>query len=156
MMSAQSSPRPRDSASDPRDRTAVGSVVDQHTAKGIAGLWVEQLEDRAKYVVVIKRPRTPECRPAVETRGRFRFAPDTGFANSFVGHAGWTIDVNRNLNIDAVIRGGGSFVRLEYSQLFGQHWRVTPGIAWLRGDATDFLGQYHRNSYASLALRYSF
>jgi hypothetical protein len=47
-------------------------------------------------------------------------------------------------------------VRFEYSQLFGQHWRATGGIAWIRGDMDDFLGQYRRNSYGSLALRYSF
>jgi hypothetical protein len=85
-----------------------------------------------------------------------RFGVDRGFAKSFVGHAGLTIDANRNLNVDAVIRGGGSFVRFEYSQLFGPHWRATGGVAWIRGDLADFLGQYRRNSYGSLALRYSF
>lgn len=64
--------------------------------------------------------------------------------------------MNRSLTVETVVRSAGSFVRLEYSQAFGQHWRVTPGVAWIRGDMTDFLGQYHRNSYASLAVRYSF
>ena len=54
------------------------------------------------------------------------------------------------------LRTYGSFVRFEYSQLYGQHWRATWGAAWLRGDPSDFLGQYRRNSYASLAIRYSF
>ena len=84
------------------------------------------------------------------------FAPDLGFAKSFVGHATLTIDVNRSLTVETAVRSGGSFVRVEYSQAYGQHWRVTPGVAWIRGDMTDFLGQYHRNSYASLAVRYSF
>lgn len=84
------------------------------------------------------------------------FAPDRGFARSFVGHAGLTIDVNRSLGVDAVVRAAGSFVRFEYSQQFGQHWRATGGLAWIRGDMADFLGQYHRNSYGSLAIRYSF
>ena len=84
------------------------------------------------------------------------FTPDRGFAKSFVGQATLTIDVNRSLNLEAAVRAAGSFVRLEYSQALGEHWRVTPGIAWIRGDMTDFLGQYHRNSYASLAVRYSF
>ncbi len=84
------------------------------------------------------------------------FTPDRGFAKSFVGHATLTIDVNRSMTIETAVRTAGSFVRVEYSQALGQHWRVTPGIAWIRGDMTDFLGQYHRNSYASLAVRYSF
>jgi hypothetical protein len=84
------------------------------------------------------------------------FAPDRGFARSFVGHAGLAIDVNRSLTVETAVRAAGSFLRFEYSQALGQHWRVTPGAAWIRGDMTDFLGQYHRNSYLSLAVRYSF
>jgi hypothetical protein len=85
-----------------------------------------------------------------------QFAPDRGFAKSFVGRAGLTIDANRSLAVEAAVRAAGSFVRFEYSQLSGQHWRVTGGIAWIRGDMADFLGQYRLNSYGSLALRYSF
>jgi hypothetical protein len=85
-----------------------------------------------------------------------QFAPDRGFARSFVGHAGWTINAARSLAIETAIRAAGSFTRFEYSQTYGQHWRATAGVAWIRGDMTDFLGQYHRNSYASLAIRYSF
>lgn len=84
------------------------------------------------------------------------FAPDRGFARSFVGRAGLTIDANRSLAVETAVRAEGSFVRFEYSQLFGQHWGATGGLAWIRGDMTDFLGEYRRNSYASLAVRYSF
>jgi hypothetical protein len=85
-----------------------------------------------------------------------QFAPDRGFAKSFVGRAALTIDVNRSLAVETAIRAEGSFVRFEYSQTFGEHWRVTPGVAWIRGEKADFLGQYRLNSYASLAVRYSF
>jgi hypothetical protein len=85
-----------------------------------------------------------------------QFAPDRGFARSFVGRAGFTIDANRSLAVEAAVRAAGSFVRFEYSHLLGQHWRATAGVAWIRGDMADFLGQYQRNSYASLAVRYSF
>jgi hypothetical protein len=84
------------------------------------------------------------------------FAPDRGFARSFLGHAGWTIDANRSLTLEASVRFHGSVAKVEYSQAFGQHWRATAGLTWIRGAETDFLGQYHRNSYASLAIRYSF
>jgi hypothetical protein len=85
-----------------------------------------------------------------------QFAPDRGFARSFVGRAALTIDVNRSVTFETAVRAAGSFLRAEYSQTFGQHWRITSGFAWIRGDMTDFLGQYHRNSYATLAMRYSF
>jgi hypothetical protein len=85
-----------------------------------------------------------------------QFAPDRGFARSFVGRAGLTIDANRSLALETAVRAAGSFLRFEYSQASGQHWRTTAGIAWIRGDMTDFLGQYQRNSYASVAIRYSF
>jgi hypothetical protein len=85
-----------------------------------------------------------------------QFAADRGIARSFVGRAGLTIDANRSLAIETAIRAAGSFVRFEYSHATGQHWRTTGGVAWIRGDMQDFLGQYQRNSYASLAIRYSF
>jgi hypothetical protein len=84
------------------------------------------------------------------------FAPDRGFARSLLGHASWTIDANRSLSFEAAVRLHGSVAKAEYSQAFGQHWRVTAGLTWIRGAEADFLGQYHRNSYGSFAIRYSF
>jgi hypothetical protein len=91
-----------------------------------------------------------------EAASPLQFAPDRGFAKSFVGRAALTIDANRSLAVETAVRTAGSFVRFEYSQAVGQHWRGTGGVAWIRGDMEDFLGQYRRNSYASLAIRYSF
>jgi hypothetical protein len=85
-----------------------------------------------------------------------QFLPDLEISKSFVGRASLTIDVNRSISIETAVRGGGSFVRAEYSQAIGNHWRITPVAAWLRGDPTDFLGQYRRNSYLELVVRYSF
>lgn len=87
-----------------------------------------------------------------------QFSPERGFARAVLSHAQYAIDANRNVSVDAVVRqnGKGSLVRAQYSQAFGQHWRATAGFAWIRGDSSDFLGQYHRNSHAILALRYSF
>lgn len=84
------------------------------------------------------------------------FNPEEGFAKSFVGHAEWTIDARRSLSMDAVVRAAGSFARAEYSQTFGQHWRGTAGLAWIRGAMTDFVGEFRRNNYGLLAIRYSF
>jgi hypothetical protein len=86
----------------------------------------------------------------------YQFAADRGVAKSFVGRAGLTIDANRSMAIEAAIRARGSFLRYEYAHAVGQHWRTTLGAAWIRGNMDDFLGQYRRNSYASVAIRYSF
>lgn len=84
------------------------------------------------------------------------FDPEQGFSKSFVGHAAWTIDPSRTLTLESVVRSAASFVRAEYAQEFGQHWRATAAFAWIRGSMTDFLGEYRRNSYGSLSIRYSF
>jgi hypothetical protein len=87
-----------------------------------------------------------------------QFSPELGFARAILAHAQYTIDSNRNVAVDGAIRqnGRGSWLRAEYSQALGQHWRATAGYSWIRGEDNDFLGQYHRNSFALLALRYSF
>jgi hypothetical protein len=86
------------------------------------------------------------------------FSPVRGFTRSFLARAGYTIDVNRSVEMEGVVRqnGRGVWLRAAYSQAFGQHWRATAGLAWIHGDAFDFIGQYHRNSYGILVLRYSF
>lgn len=121
-------------------------------------------EDYALYVVQVERfvgewSFVGGYAGSVITRAAanpLMFAADRGTARSAVGRAGYTIDVNRSVALETVVRAKGSFVRFEYSQAYGQHWRATAGVAWIRGDMTDFLGQYRRNSYGSLALRYSF
>ena len=87
-----------------------------------------------------------------------QFSPELGFARAILAHAQYTIDSNRSVAVDTAVRqnGRGSWLRAEYSQAFGQHWRATAGYSWIRGDEDDFLGQFHRNSFALLALRYSF
>lgn len=117
-------------------------------------LYVIQLERQVKeWSLVAGYAGSAVTRDAASP---LQFAPDRGFAKSFVGRAGLTIDANRSLAVETAVRAEGSFLRFEYSQLFGQHWRATGGLAWIRGDMADFLGEYRRNSYASLAIRYSF
>jgi hypothetical protein len=93
-----------------------------------------------------------------EHRSIFEFAPDRGLTSAFLGRAGYTIDTNRSVALETAIRqnGQGVWAKLEYSQAFGAHWRATAGYTLIRGDESDFLGQYRRNSHAMLALRYSF
>jgi hypothetical protein len=47
-------------------------------------------------------------------------------------------------------------VKAEYSRAFRQHWRAIVTGVGLAGDPDDFIGQYRRNSYLQVLLRYSF
>jgi hypothetical protein len=91
-------------------------------------------------------------------RSVLSFAPDRGLTRAFLGHAGYTIDTNRSVALETAVRqnGRGVWAKLEYSQAFGDHWRATAAYTLIRGDVTDFLGQYRRNSHAMLVVRYSF
>ena len=88
----------------------------------------------------------------------FRFAPDRGLARAFVGRASRTLDANRELVMEGVLRqnGKGAYARVEYSQGFGGHWRGIATVTGFGGSDDDFLGQYRRNSGGRVMLRYSF
>jgi hypothetical protein len=86
------------------------------------------------------------------------FAPDRGLTEALVGRASYTLDVNRSVSFETAIRqnGDGGFLKAEYSQARGAHWRATLSGSLLRGQPDDFIGQYRLNSHFRLALRYSF
>lgn len=86
------------------------------------------------------------------------FAPDRGLANTFLGRASYSIDVMRSIAFEGAVRrsGDGVWLKAEYSQAVGQHWRATVRGNLIRGKASDFLGQYRSNSNLDLVLRYSF
>jgi hypothetical protein len=91
-------------------------------------------------------------------RNPFFFAPDRGIARTFLGRVGYTIDTNRSIAFETAVRqnGEGGYLKSEYSQAFGQHWRASAGFVLLRGDRSDFLGQYQRNSHVLVSFRYTF
>jgi hypothetical protein len=91
-------------------------------------------------------------------RSTLAFAPDRGMTRSIVGRASYTIDPVRSLSFESAVHqnGDGVYGKVEYSQARGQHWRATVTGVGIAGRVDDFLGQYHRNSHAALALRYSF
>lgn len=86
------------------------------------------------------------------------FNPVRGLTRTLLARAGYTINSNRSLAVETAVRDNfdGLWLKTEYSQAFGQHWRVTPGFTLIRGHPSDFLGQYHRNSFGVVAVRYSF
>jgi hypothetical protein len=91
-------------------------------------------------------------------RSGLTFAPDRGLTESVIGRASLTLDTNRSLAFELAVRQNlqGAYGKFEYSQAYGQHWRATVAGTAIGGDEDDFLGQYQRNSHASLTLRYSF
>ncbi|HEX3704660.1 MAG TPA: hypothetical protein VHU82_15125 [Vicinamibacterales bacterium] len=93
-----------------------------------------------------------------EQRALLTFAPDRGLTKAIVARASYTIDSNRSFAIETAVRqnGAGVYVKPEYSQARGQHWRATAAAVLIGGQADDFLGQYRRNSHFTLTLRYSF
>lgn len=93
-----------------------------------------------------------------ERRAPLTFAPDRGLTRSIVGRASYTIDPNRSVVFETAIRqnGRGAWVKAEYSQARGDHWRLTATAGLIAGHGDDFLGQYRRNSHLLLSARYSF
>jgi hypothetical protein len=91
-------------------------------------------------------------------RSTLLFAPDRGMTRAIVARASYTIDPVRSLAVETAVRqnGAGVYGKFEYSQARGQHWRATVTGVGIGGHSDDFLGQYHRNSHLSAALRYSF
>jgi hypothetical protein len=85
-------------------------------------------------------------------------ALDRGAARSFLGRASYTIDPIRSVAFESAVRENldGVYVKAEYSQASGNHWRTTIAVSVLGGEADDVLGQYRRNSHAIVAVRYSF
>ncbi len=122
-------------------------------------------DDYLLYVVQVERQRGEWLLVAgyagelvsVRRRGT-AFAPDRGLAGAVVGKAFYTIDPNRRVALEWAVRRtlAGLWLRGEYSEAFGAHWRVTLTGSLIRGASDDFIGQFHRNSHLSAAWRFSF
>ena len=86
------------------------------------------------------------------------FAPDRGLTRAFLGRAFYTIDANRSVASELAIRRdfGSFWLKGEYSQAVGAHWRATLAGSLVRGEPEDFIGQFRDNSHVRLTARYSF
>ena len=146
----------------------VAAPLSWFTVKGEAAYFksdTRQADEYVLYVLQLERQQGEWLfiggyagEQVTERRSPFDFAPDRGLARAFVGRASYTIDTNRSVAFEMVARqnGKGFLGKLEYSHGFGQHWRVIARAVAIRGTESDFLGQYRRNSYASITFRYSF
>lgn len=94
----------------------------------------------------------------LERRSTFDFSPDRGLTRAFLGRAGYTINATSDISFEAAVRQNlaGIWIKGQYSEAIGAHWRVTLAGAIIGGDEQDFIGQYRRNSHALTTLRYSF
>ena len=138
------------------------------TIKGEAAYFTHpprQTDDYLLYVIQLERDAGDWSftggyagEEVTASRGQSSFAPDRGLARAFLGRASYDIDSKRNISLDTAIRQNGR----EYGSgrniprcgdLIGAE-RL--GFTLLRGDPGDFLGQYRKNSFFSLSLRYSF
>lgn len=147
---------------------AAAAPLGWFTLKGEAALFLatrRQADDFLLYVVQLERQQgewtfvggwAGEWVSA--RRNPLFFAPDRGIARTFMGRAAYNIGVDGSFAVETAIRrnGDGAYVKAEYSQAWGSHWRLTAGFVLLQGRMDDFLGQYRRNSHATLTLRYSF
>ncbi|MBS1819464.1 MAG: hypothetical protein JSU08_16145 [Acidobacteria bacterium] len=93
-----------------------------------------------------------------ERRELFPFNPERGLAKSVVGRAAYTGDPRRAFAVEGAVRqdGGGVYVKGEFSESIGGHWRVTATGIGIGGHEDDFIGQFRRNSSGTLGLRFSF
>lgn len=86
------------------------------------------------------------------------FGADRGLTRAVVGRVGYTIDATRSVALETAVRQTleGVWIRPEYSQALGAHWRLTLGGHIIRGEADDFIGQFRRNSHLTATARWSF
>lgn len=95
-----------------------------------------------------------------ETRAgtAFGFAPDRGLARAFFGRASRALDANRSVVFEGVVRqnGNGMYGKVEYAHGFGDHWRLIAAANAFGGSDDDYLGQYSRNGFGGITVRYSF
>jgi hypothetical protein len=135
-------------------QSAEGATAEAATADEYV-LYVVQLERQTGEWVIVAGYAGEAI---TARRSTLAFAPDRGMTRSIVARASYTIDPVRSLAFETAVRqnGVGVYAKFEYSQARGQHWRATVTGVGIGGDNGDFLGQYHRNSHVTAALRYSF
>jgi hypothetical protein len=138
------------------------------TAKAEVGYYTTTSPNTDEYVIYVLQAERQQGELSLvggyagewvtDRKNPLQFAPDRGLTKSFLGRASYTLNPRQSVAVEYVIRqnGDGAWVRSEFSQTFGQHWRATAGFTAIAGSPTDFLGQYRRNSHISANLRYSF
>jgi len=94
----------------------------------------------------------------IQESGRIPFDPERGLARSIIGRVSYTVDPRRTIALETVARqdGAGVYLKGEYSQAMGEHWRATFKQIIIAGEEDDFIGQFDRNSHFVVAVRMSY
>ncbi len=118
-------------------------------------IWVAQLERQVRQWVFAAGYAG---QTVFDFRYPFYFDPERGLTKTILVKAVYNLDAPTSISIETAIRqnGRGTWSTVEYSRQLANHWRLIGGITVIAGSQDDFLGQYHRNSFGMLKLRYSF
>jgi hypothetical protein len=118
-------------------------------------LWVAQLERQVRQWVIAGGYAG---QTVFEYRYPIYFDPQRGLTQSFLAKAVYNLDAPVSFSIETATKqnGRGTWTTAEYSRQLANHWRLIGGITVIAGNRNDFLGEYHRNSFGVLRIRYSF
>ena len=118
-------------------------------------LWVAQLERQIRQWVIAGGYAG---QTVFTLRDPIYFDPERGLTKTFLAKAVYNLNAPASISIETATRqnGRGTWSTVEYSRQVANHWKLIGGITVIAGDRNDFLGQYRRNSFGVLKLRYSF
>ncbi len=118
-------------------------------------LWVAQLERQIREWVIAGGYAGQSV---FDYRYPISFDPERGLTKTFLAKAVYNLDAPTSFSIETATRlsGRGTWTTAEYSRQVADHWRLIGGITVIAGNRNDFLGEYHRNSFGVLRIRYSF
>jgi hypothetical protein len=122
-------------------------------------------DDYVQYVVEAERTQGPVTFIAgytgekiLEDRAKNRLALDRALAHLFLGRLHWNINARNDVKAEVLARRDADIfgIRSAYSRRLGEHWRISAGYTWLRGNPETAIGRYNVNSHATAGIRYSF
>jgi len=118
-------------------------------------LWVTQLERQIRQWVIAGGYAGQSV---FDYRSFASFDPERGLTKSLLAKAVYNLDAPTSFSIETATRqnGRGTWTTAEYSLQVASHWRLIGSITVIAGNRNDFLGEYHRNSFGVLRVRYSF
>jgi hypothetical protein len=118
-------------------------------------LWVAQLERQVRQWVFAGGYAGQTI---FDQRYPIYFDPDRGLTKTILAKAVYNLDAPTSITFQTATRqnGNGTWSSAEYSRQVAEHWRVIAGINVISGIPSDFLGEYRRNLFLLLKVRYSF
>jgi len=118
-------------------------------------LWVAQLERQYRQWIFVGGYAGQTI---VEQHDPLYFDPERELTKSILAKATYNVDAPTSVSLSTVTRqdGRGTWITAEYTRRLAAHWRFIVGVTGIAGVRNDFLGEYRRNSFGVLRVRYSF